>query len=332
METIEYGFDPTYGYSLKQLLAVKTPKEPRDFDCFWQKCYQKALTVDPDPHTRILNENRLGWRVFEISYTSTDNFPIRGWLMLPASGVIKRGFIVGHGYGGRDEPDYHLPFKDAALLFPCFRGLGLSAQPAISSEPCWHVLHNINQRDRYILRGCVEDVWLAVSAMLSLFPYLAGHLGYLGISFGGGIGALALAWESRISRGHLNTPTFGHHPLRLRLATNGSGHSVQQYYRAHKKQTLIVLRYYDAALAAKRITMPIHCACAIFDPCVAPPGQFAIYDALPREKQLFILEAGHHNYPNQVQQETELINQLDAFFTPLANNLSDINTGDLNES
>jgi cephalosporin-C deacetylase len=154
--------------------------------------------------------------------------------------------------------------------------------------------------------------------MLSLFPHLTGHLGYLGISFGGGIGALALAWESRISRGHLNIPSFGHQPLRLRLATNGSAQSVQQYYCTHKKQTLKVLRYYDAALAAKRITMPMHCACAQFDPCVAPPGQFAIYNALPEEKQLFILDAGHHSYSNQAQQECELINQLDAFFAPLS--------------
>ncbi len=318
MDTTNYNFDPTYGYSLNQLLAVKTPKEPKDFDCFWQKRYQKALTVVPQPRTKILNEDKQGWRIFDIRYTSTDNFPIQGWLLLPTSGVIKRGFIIGHGYGGRDEPDYHLPFKDAALLFPCFRGLALSAQPSISSEPKWHVLHDINQRDRYILGGCVEDVWLAVSAMLALFPRIAGHLGYLGISFGGGIGALALAWDSRISKGHLNIPTFGHQPLRLRLTSNGSAHSVQQYYRIHKKQTLKVLRCFDAALAAKRVTMPIHCACAKFDPCVAPPGQFAIYNALPGEKQLFILDAGHHNYPNQAQQEYELIDELDAFFAPLS--------------
>ncbi len=317
MNTTEYNFDPTYGYSLEQLLKVNPPKEPKDFDSFWQQRYQKALTINPQPQTKIISEDRQGWRVFEISYISTDNFPIRGWLMVPTSGVIKRGFIIGHGYGGRDGPDYHLPFKDAALLFPCSRGLALSAQPSISSEPCWHVLHNINQKDGYILGGCVEDIWLAVTTMLCLFPDLAGHLGYLGISFGGGIGALALPWESRLSRGHLNVPSFGHHPLRLRLATNGSAHSVQQYYCTHKKQTLKILRYYDAALAAKRITMPMHCACAKFDPCVAPPGQFAIYNALPEEKQLFILEAGHHNYSNQVQQEYELINQLDAFFAPL---------------
>jgi cephalosporin-C deacetylase len=317
MDSTEYGFDPTYSYSLQQLLAVQVRKEPKDFDDFWQARYQKALTVDPQPQTKVINENMQGWRQLEISYASTDNFTIRGWLLLPVSGVIKRCFIIGHGYGGRNEPVFHLPFKNAALLFPSFRGLALSAQPNIPSEPYYHVLHNIDQADRYILGGCVEDVWLAVSALLQLFPHTAGHLGYMGISFSGGIGALALAWEHRIARGHLNIPTFGNNPLRLRLETRGSTNSLQQFYKTHKKQTLKTLRYYDAALAAKRITIPMHCACAVFDPCVAPPGQFAIYNALAGIKQLFILNAGHHNYPDQKRREQELILELDNFFEPL---------------
>ena len=318
MEIREYEFDPTYNYSIDQLLAVKPPKEPRDFDAFWQARYSKALSVDPQPQTKIVCENKQGWRVFEISYTSTDNFLVRGWLLLPNTGVIKRGFVIGHGYGGRDAPDFHLPFKDAALLFPCFRGLSLSAQPTISSEPGWHVLHNINQPDRDILGGCVDAVWLGVSTLLQLFPHVQGHLAYLGISFSGGIGALALAWEKRIARGHLNLPTFGHHPLRLRLPTLGSTRSLQQFYKNHKKQTLKVLRYFDAVTAAKRISIPIHCACAVFDPFVAPPAQFAIYNALPGSKELFVLMEGHHSYPEQKQQEQALITELDAFFAPLS--------------
>ena len=319
MDSSGYNFDPNYGYSLSQLLAVTTPKEPQNFDAFWQARYQKAMTINPQAQTKIISENDRGWRVFEINYTSTDNVPICGWLLLPITGVIKRGFVIGHGYGGRDAPDFHLPFTDAALLFPCFRGLARSAQPTISSEPYWHVLHNINQVDRYILGGCVEDLWLGVSALLQLFPHLAGHLGYLGISFSGGIGALALPWEQRIARAHLNIPTFGHHPLRLRLKTCGSTDSLQRFYKTHKKQTLKVLRYYDAVLAAKRITIPTHCACAVFDPFVAPPAQFAIYNALPATKELFVLMAGHHQYPEQKQQEQELIAELDAFFAPLSN-------------
>jgi len=312
-----YNFDPSYGYSLAQLLAVTTPQEPKDFDSFWQSRYQKALTLTPKPHIKLLHKNKLGWRVFILTYPSTDNINIKAWLLLPTTGVVKRGFIIGHGYGGRDEPDYHLPFKESALLFPCFRGLALSAQPPFSSEPYWHVLHNIDQKDSYVIAGCVEDVWLSVSVMLILFPQTAGHLGYLGISFAGGIGALALANESRINKAHLNVPTFGHQPLRIKLPSMGSAYSVQQYYCKNKKNTLKVLRYYDAAIAAKRIVQPVHCALAPFDPCVTPLGQFAIYNAIASEKQLFMLEAGHHSYPNQAQQETELLAELDSFFSTL---------------
>jgi cephalosporin-C deacetylase len=314
-----YGFDPNYGYSLAQLLEVSAPKGPADFMAFWQQRYQNALRVTPSPKITFLNTDKSGLQVFDIRYTSTDQRQIRCWLTLPKYGVVKRGFIVGHGYGGRCAPDFHLPFQDSALLFPCFRGLGLSKEPDISADPFWHVRHHIEDADRYVLGGCVEDVWLAVSTLLSLFPYLSGHIGYLGISFAGGIGALALAVEQRITRAHLNVPTFGNQPLRLRLPSQGSAYSVQQYYCGHKRQTLKVLRYYDAATAAKHIKIPMHCACAVFDPCVAPPGQFAVYNALPGEKALFVLDAGHYNYPNQAQQQQQLIEQLDAFFAPLAN-------------
>ncbi len=313
----DYGFDPTYGYALHQLIEVKPPKAPKGFDDFWQKRYQNALTIAPKPYLNKVHSNNPHWLIFTITYTSTNNFPIRGWLLLPKRGAIKRGFIIGHGYGGRDAPDFNLPFENSALLFPCFRGLGLSTQIGISTDPFWHVRHDIDKLDRYIIGGCVDDVWLATSTLLALFPNLSGHLGYLGISFAGGIGALALAWEQRIARGHLNVPTFGNQPLRLRLPTEGSAKSLQQFYRSHKKQTLKVLRYYDAATAAQRISIPMQCACAKFDPCVAPPGQFAIYNALNCQKQLFILDAGHHNYANQTHQQNELLDELNLFFEPL---------------
>ncbi len=312
-----YDFDPTYGYSLQQLLHIPPPKEPIAFDAFWKKRYKNAIALSPQAKITDTGNIQSGWRVFKINYISTDNFPINGWLLLPQSGVIKRGFVVGHGYGGRDAPDFDLPFKDAAILFPCFRGLSLSAKAPISTEPCWHVLHDIDILDRYILGGCVEDLWLSVSAMLQLFPPLSGHLGYLGISFSGGLGALALAYEQRIARAHVNVPAFGHHPLRLRLPSLGSADSQQKYYCQHKKHTLQVLRYFDAATAAKRISIPMHFACATYDPCVAPPGQFAIYNTTPQNKQLFVLEAGHHSYQNQANQKKLLLDELSTFFEPL---------------
>jgi cephalosporin-C deacetylase len=86
------------------------------------------------------------------------------------------------------------------IVFPCSRGLGRSSDTQISADSRWHVLHDIHSRDNYIIGKCVEDLWTCVTAILELFPDVEGHIGYLGTSFGGGIGAMALPWDNRIQR------------------------------------------------------------------------------------------------------------------------------------
>jgi len=51
----------------------------------------------------------------------------------PPRSLIRRGFVVGDGYGGIEPPDFELPCDDAVYLVPCFRGLSLSSRPPISS-------------------------------------------------------------------------------------------------------------------------------------------------------------------------------------------------------
>jgi len=112
----------------------------------------------------------------------------------------------------------------------------------------------------------------------------ARRLDYLGISFGGGIGALALPWDERFHRAHLNVPSFGHHPLRLALPGVGSGEAVRRYQQ-RTGRALATLRSFDAAAAARYLRIPVHVAAARFDPAVPPPGQFAIYNALAGERE-----------------------------------------------
>ncbi len=312
-----YEFDPSYGFSEEQLLCLGAPHPPKDFDEFWQKLYKNALQVKPQPQVQDTGKDVVGWRAFDLKYLSTDNFQIGGWLCIPSSGVVKRGLVVGHGYGGRAGPDFHFPFAETVLLFPCFRGIGRSAHGLISEDPYWHVQHNIQNRDQYILRGCVEDLWLGVSALLRLFPQVENRIGYLGISFGGGIGAMACAFDSRIQRCHFNVPTFGNQLMRLFLPTLGSGRAIQDFYHKHPKTVLQTLRYFDSAVAAQFLKQPTHVACALYDPCVAPPGQFAVYNHIAGPKQLFVLEAGHHEYPTKLLQEAALMQELNEFFHDL---------------
>jgi cephalosporin-C deacetylase len=312
----DYPFDPTHGYSLDDLLAVTPPTPPEDFAAFWRQRYAEALAVDPEPQLDVSTIALPKHEVLDLAYRSHDDFPIRGWLLRPRTGPINQGLVLGHGYGGIERPDHRMPRDDAVYLVPCFRGLGRSRRTPISDNPQWHVLHDIDKRDRYILAGCAADLWTGVSALIELFPELAERIGYLGISFGGGIGALAMPWDPRIQRAHLNVPSFGHQPLRLELPSIGSATALQAYQATHGN-VFETLRYYDAASAATWMDRPVHVAAARFDPAVTPPGQFAIYNGLRGRRDLFVLEAGHCDYPERRAQHRALLRELHAFFEPL---------------
>lgn len=310
----DYPFDPTYGHDLTALLGIASPEEPTDFALFWRDLHACARTVAVAPTLREIASPSPQSRVFEVAFTSLDGMRIGGWLTRPRDEPIERGIVISHGYGGRDSPDFHLPFRRAALLFPCARGISRSTCEGLSSNPLRHVLHGIRQRETYILGGCAADtVWCAASALLELFPITAQRLDYLGVSFGGGVGALALPWDDRFHRAHLNVPSFGHHPLRLACPCVGSGEAVRAYQR-RTGRALETLRYFDAAVAARHLRIPMHIAAARFDPAVPPPGQFAIYNALAGRKELFVLQAGHFDHGGTTAENARLLDALAYFF------------------
>ncbi|MCE1237771.1 MAG: acetylxylan esterase [Hyphomicrobiales bacterium] len=310
-----YPFDPSYGMDLAALLAVEPPTPPDGFAEFWRARRDRARAVDPAP--RLSNPRRVGDHVlFDCAHRSTDGVEIRGWHLRPAEGPPTRGLVVGHGYGGRDAPDFDLALPGTALLFPCSRGLGRSTVPGLSSDPYVHVLSGIEDRDRYVLGGCVEDAWTSVSALLALAPEVEGRIGWSGISFGGGVGALMLPWEERVDRAELLLPTFGHQALRLGLPMVGSGAAIAEWEKRHGG-VMETLQWFDAASAARFVTQPVIAGLALFDPAVPPPGQFAIFNALPKTKDLVTFDAGHFDYPGAAAQEEVRLRRARDFFKAL---------------
>jgi len=310
-------FDPSYGHTLSSLLEVDAPRGPEDFVHFWQACFDKTQDLDASPNLHDTGRHVGNFKLYDLSFKSTDNVTIHGWALVPASQPINRVFVVGHGYGGCNEPNGQVPLADAAYLYPCYRGLSRSRIDGVPEDPNYHVLYNINDRDKYIIRGCVEDTWMAVSAAQKLFPSAKDHIAFMGISFSGGVGALAIPWDKRIKMAHIQVPTFGNRPLRKQLPTRGSGNSVQKFYKTHP-HVLEILSYYDAAVASKYINIPLHIAAALVDPIVAPPGQFSIYNNLNSDaKRLFILEKGHMDYPNHQKEQADLLSELTEFFAIL---------------
>ncbi len=308
-------FDPTYGYSLRDLLAVAVPGEPAGFELFWSDLHRRAMAVEVEPQRLREESGSAKNRVWEIRYRSLGGVEIGGWLMMPRAGQVRRGFVVGHGYGGRDAPNLDFPLAhDSAVLFPCARGLSKSQLAGVPSACAGHVLCGIDSADSYVLGGCVADLWCGVTALQQLVPAVEANLFYSGESFGGGLGALALPWDHRILAGHLVVPTFGNHPMRLQLKSWGSGEFVREYVATHPKVATGVLPFFDAAIAATRIHRPMLSVCALFDPAVPPPGQFSIHNALPGPKQLYALRAGHYDYPGMAADQCRSQEYMAQFF------------------
>lgn len=291
----QYGFDPTYGYSLEQLLQVDTPAEPSDFADFWQTTHQQTVAVPLDIQISEHVTANDAFRVRLVQFNGFENVRLGAWLVEPKDAAIGAFVVTGHGYYNRPFEDVHYAPNTANLFFSC-RGLGISRVDGIPDQTMSHVLHGIESKETYVHRGCVADVWSAASVMLTLYPQAAGRLHYFGESFGGGIGAMALAWDDRFVSADLRVPSFGQHPIRLKCRCTGSGEAIRRRYRQRPEVYDNTLRYFDAAVHARRLKMPTAFACALFDPAVPPPGQFAVYDAATCEKVLAVWQTGHHNW------------------------------------
>lgn len=306
-------FDPTHGYTFEEMLAVGAPPEPSGYVEFWRATWAEATAVDLRLEARRVASAWRGLELYEVEYDSLGGVRIGAWLTAPTERAkVERGLVLGHGYGGRAAPERHRHASRQATIMPCARGFHRSARADLPDNAERHVVHGIGRRETYIHRGCVADYWLAGSALLSLFPDLAGRLDYGGGSFGGGIGAMALAWDKRVRRAQLGVPSFGNHPLRLTLADHGSGSAVKAYVDDHP-EVVDVLAYFDAATAARRIEVPVLFDCALFDPAVPPAGQFAVHNACPQPKSLHVRRAGHFEY-DAMTDERRLIRAADRFF------------------
>ena len=305
--------DPTYGYDLERLLTVSAPKGPVDFVDFWNASFAEAMQVPLRIERREIASPHPGTKLFEVEYDALGGVRIGGWITMPADGKFTRGVVVGHGYGGRDAAPASEPGPAAVAIYPCARGFNRSARKDIPNESAGHVLHGIRSRETYVHRGCAADLWGAASVLLELFPEIAGRLDYMGGSFGGGIGALALPWDKRFRKAYLDVPSFGNHPLRVTLPCAGSGEAVRLYYEKHP-EVMNVLVYFDAATAARHINIPVFVAAALSDPAVPPPGQYAVYNGLAGPKELYAKRASHCAYPEEARENREIWERLDKWF------------------
>lgn len=284
-----YSFDPTNGYTQEELLQIQSPAEVEGFADFWRSNYAAVMakkpeyTVETELWCPVANE-----KIYRIRVKNYDGVEFVMFIARPENS--QGGLVIGQGYGNPGTPS--VSRYGLTTAFACVRGLGFSQCKDIPWEVKQHVIYGIEAKETYILRGVIADQWMTASVLLDMFPDTKENLNYTGGSMGGGMGALLLAWDKRFKAAYLNVPTFGAE-IRFDFESTGSGEACRKYILAHPEARQ-VLAWFDASAAAKYIDIPICCTPALFDPCVAPVGQFSVCNAIREEfKTQFIREVGH---------------------------------------
>ena len=292
------AFDGSYGHTLASLRHVPPVPPFAGFENGWRRWRAEAALVDAAP-TVLSSTRNDGRDVAIVEHAGADGIRLRSWVVSPEAGRTARvGVVHGHGYGGRDAVDLARVPADAAAIFPVARGLGALNAGVGAPEPRpEHVVAGIARPETTVLGLCARDLWLAADTL----THLAGDvpLYYVGESFGGGIGAMALPWDDRYVGATLIVPSFGQYDERLAVPCLGSGEDVRHYVAAHP-EAREVLRWFDASTSLAFADVPVRIEAALWDQYVPPQGQFAVASAA-RMLELEVLPAGHAEYPGWEQ-------------------------------
>ncbi|MFC4137773.1 MULTISPECIES: acetylxylan esterase [unclassified Microbacterium] len=298
------AFDGSYGFTLETLRAVRPVPAQDGLAAQWRSWRAAARGVDARPvvlSTEIVDAREVSL----IELSGIDDVRLRAWSVTPVEGLAARvGIVHGHGYGGRDAVDLRRVPDDAAAIFPVARGLGaLNAGVGAPEERGAHVLGGLDAPDDYVIGLCARDLWLAADALITLAGDLP--LYYVGESFGGGLGALAVPWDDRFFGATLVVPTFGQYDERLAVPCLGSGEFQRAWVLRHP-EAREQLRPFDASSTAGFFEVPVRVEAALWDQNVPPQGQFAVANAVP-DLELHVLPAGHAEYPGLAEVTAEAV-------------------------
>src|SRR5438132_12613837 len=82
--SLQFPFDPTYGYSLDQLANLRVDEDaPKDFDLFWSAAHDQNETTPLRPEYRESGFGSTSHTIREVYFDSLGGFRIGGWLCEP---------------------------------------------------------------------------------------------------------------------------------------------------------------------------------------------------------------------------------------------------------
>jgi cephalosporin-C deacetylase len=273
--------------------------KPADFDAFWKSAKADLAKVKPQfKVTEQPSQNTDNRRVFLIEMKSLDNLTIRGWMTIPKTSNKSKTFSVLLGL-----PGYQVTLKpivgrddDLAIITLNTRGQG-NSRDVIHTERDAFISYNIEDKNKYVMRGVIMDCVRAVDFIYSRKELRHDQILATGGSMGGYLAIALAGLDNRVTICSAQNPILSD-VHNLVGAVEWPINDIRKYVAGKPDvtfdQVLQNMEYYDTKNFATGVKCPILLGLGLLDPYVPPSNGYAVYNSLNTDKRVMVYkDLGH---------------------------------------
>jgi cephalosporin-C deacetylase len=197
----DYDDTTRKAFGVKPKLIISQYAKPADFESFWHQARLELDKVKPEYKVTEMKDSATAKRkVFEVEMKSVDGLTVRGFLTEPINHDKHKKFAVLLGL-----PGYQVALgpmmgtdPDIAIFTLNIRGSGYS-RDVINVRRESYIVLNLEDKNKYILRGAILDCLRAVDFICSRPELRSSNIIAAGGSQGGFLAIATSGLDKRIS-------------------------------------------------------------------------------------------------------------------------------------
>ncbi|MBT4482398.1 MAG: prolyl oligopeptidase family serine peptidase [Candidatus Latescibacteria bacterium] len=284
-----------------QVNAIRpTGSPPKDFDRFWRSAKAELIRIPMDPIVEPVHDSTLpdGYKIYKISLASTGGGRVHGWFTVPEGKGTFPAVLFVPGAGVRPTSKATV-FTRAGLAVLSINVHGIDPDKEIKYYQGLranifkgddYFFFNKKDPHRYYHYRVIQDCIRAVDFLHTCDKVDSSKIGICGGSQGGFLSLITPALDKRIKAASLAVPAmcditgplYGRHTYGL--LEQGDG-----------EKEIQALSYYDVALAASLINIPVQMRVGFLDNTCPPTAVYSAYNNLRGKKEMIHLPLKGHN-------------------------------------
>lgn len=291
---------------------------PQDLDAFWTDVLAETREKPLSGTRQAMATPLQGVAAYDVVYQGIDGTSIHGLYLVPEFMGKERYpcVVLYHGYtGSRGMPEHfaHYLLSGLAVFSIDIRGQGGATgdlAPLEGGKTRGWITRGITDPHKSYYKSYITDAIRAVDWVLEQPEIDPARVGVAGGSQGGGLALIVSAVGCRHSFAVADIPNLCYLDWAV-FNTTGSLTEVADYIGRYPEQmeaALDTLSYFDNAVLADRIRIPVLVSVGMKDTVCPPEAVFAAYNRIESEKQIEIFPShGHATGPKHVRTVLEFI-------------------------